>query len=67
MITDAMIDNLAVSREQFNNTLLEEIKRCKKTPKEIAMGKIRCGIGTAEDASLVLGHEMITARQEGKK
>ena len=62
MITDAMIDNLAVSREQFNNTLLEEIKRCKKTPKEIAMEKIRCGIGTAEDASLALGHEMITAR-----
>ena len=63
MITDAMIDNLAVSREQFNKVMLETIRRSKhlKTPKETAMEKIKCGIGTAEDASLVLGHEMIAA------
>lgn len=66
MITDEMINNLAVSREQYNETLLETIRRSKhlKTPKQIAIEKIKCGIGTAEDASIVLGHEMVTAKQE---
>jgi len=61
-----MINNLAVSREQFNETLLETIRRSKylKTPKQIAMEKIKWGIGTAEDASIVLGHEIVTAKQE---
>ena len=68
MITDEMINNLAVSKEQYNETLLETIRRSKhlKTPKQIAMEKIKCGIGTAEDASIVLGHEMITAEWNRK-
>ena len=66
MITDEMINNLAVSREQFNEVMMETIRRSKhlKTPKQIAMEKIKCGIGTDEDASIVLGHEMVTAKQE---
>ena len=66
MITDEMINNLAVSREQFKEVMMETIRRSKHltTPKQIAMEKIKCGIGTAEDASIVLGHEMVTAKQE---
>ena len=59
-ITDEMINNFAVSRAQFNEVMLETIKRSKhlKTPKQIAMEKIKCGIGKAEDASTVLNHEI---------